>query len=318
FLREIQQRSGGGGGAGGWEKLGNLATMASDLRRVSALQTEFGAFTSLKTLSRPRGRACWNTMREGLVTLEEYLHGDNKAGSVPSAGGKDKKTAAAAPASGGAKKGGGPGGGSSARRATASVLPRLLHRARRLSELLGVAWTSVVSHLANEAATRGKVPEAVGLCHMLFRDQATTDERAAALALRDTAKALSTFVANQAHMGALRADDLEGERARTAVLQAMAQSVRGLRQSAVLCASEELPLTVDLLQASETVAAVLCRCEGGDKLEALMAADLSPSSLGASKSRSSVAEGLGNKIGGSGGGASGAFFMPRSEEEEME
>lgn len=52
--------------------------MASDLRRVSALQTEFGAFTSLKTLSRPGGRACWNTMREGLVTLEEYLHGDKK------------------------------------------------------------------------------------------------------------------------------------------------------------------------------------------------------------------------------------------------
>ncbi|CAN0049108.1 unnamed protein product, partial [Ectocarpus sp. 4 AP-2014] len=57
FLREMQQRSGGGGGAGGREKLGNLATMASDLRRVSALQTEFGAFTSLTTLSRPRGRA---------------------------------------------------------------------------------------------------------------------------------------------------------------------------------------------------------------------------------------------------------------------
>lgn len=67
-------------------------------------------------------------------------------------------------------------------------------RARRLSELLGVAWPSVVSHLANEAASRGKVPEAVGLCRMLFRAQAgaTMDERAAALALRDTAKSLST------------------------------------------------------------------------------------------------------------------------------
>ena len=50
----------------------------------------------------------------------------------------------------------------------------------------------MISHLANEAASRGKVPEAIGLCHMLFRDQATMDERAAALALRDTAKALST------------------------------------------------------------------------------------------------------------------------------
>ena len=57
-----------------------------------------------------------------------------------------------------------------------------------------MAWESAVGHLANEAASRGKVPEAVGLCHTLFRDQqgATMDERAAALALRDTAKALST------------------------------------------------------------------------------------------------------------------------------
>ena len=55
-----------------------------------------------------------------------------------------------------------------------------------------MAWPSVISHLANEAASRGKVPEAIGLCHTLFRDQATMDERAAALALRDTAKALST------------------------------------------------------------------------------------------------------------------------------
>lgn len=42
--------------------------------------------------------------------------------------------------------------------------------------------------------------------------------------------------------------------------QAMAQSVRGLRQSAVLCGHDELPLTMDLLQGSEAVAAVLCRC----------------------------------------------------------
>lgn len=68
----------------------------------------------------------------------------------------------------------------------------LWYRARRLSELLGIAWPTVVSHLANEAASRGKVPEAVGLCHMLFRDKDAMDESAAALALRETAKALST------------------------------------------------------------------------------------------------------------------------------
>lgn len=49
----------------------------------------------------------------------------------------------------------------------------------------------------------------------------------------------------------------------------MAQSVRGLRQSAALCAGPELPLTMDLLQGSEAVAAVLRRyvraCERDDK-----------------------------------------------------
>lgn len=48
-----------------------------------------------------------------------------------------------------------------------------------------------------------------------------------------------------------------------------------------------------------------------------MMADLSPSSLDTSKSRSSVAEGLGKKIGGSGGGAAGALSLSRSEEEEL-
>lgn len=69
-----------------------------------------------------------------------------------------------------------------------------LLRARRLSELLEVPWASVVSYLAIEAASRGKVSEAVGLCNVLFRDKAAMDERGAALAiaLRDTSKALST------------------------------------------------------------------------------------------------------------------------------
>lgn len=43
------------------------------------------------------------------------------------------------------------------------------------------------------------------------------------------------------------------------VPKAMAQSVRGLRQSAALCGREELPLTVDLLQGSEAITAVLSR-----------------------------------------------------------
>lgn len=58
-----------------------------------------------------------------------------------------------------------------------------------------MAWPRVVSHLANEAASKGRVPEAVGLCHELFRDnrhKAASEERAAAIALRDTAVALST------------------------------------------------------------------------------------------------------------------------------
>lgn len=39
----------------------------------------------------------------------------------------------------------------------------------------------------------------------------------------------------------------------------MAHSVRGLRQSVVLCGLEELPLILDLLQGSEAVTAVLRR-----------------------------------------------------------
>lgn len=39
----------------------------------------------------------------------------------------------------------------------------------------------------------------------------------------------------------------------------MAHSVRGLRQSAVLCGLEDLPLILDLLQGSEAVTAVLRR-----------------------------------------------------------
>ena len=98
--------------------------MANNLRRVSALQTDFGVFTSLKTLDRPRGRACWNMMKEGLVALEEYLHGDrDRAGGTGTGKGKGR---AAAPAPRGAKKSGEATGG--ARESAVKVLPRLLHR----------------------------------------------------------------------------------------------------------------------------------------------------------------------------------------------
>ena len=53
----------------------DLVATANDLRRISALQTEFGVFTSLETLDRPRCHACWSIMKEGLVGLEEHLHG---------------------------------------------------------------------------------------------------------------------------------------------------------------------------------------------------------------------------------------------------
>ncbi|CAM9795603.1 unnamed protein product [Ascophyllum nodosum] len=258
FLREIKRHPGVSQRVGAVGD--DLAAMANDLRRISTLQTELGAFASLVTLRRPRGRACWNVLREGLSALESHLHGDYQV--TTSSDGSRRRFVP--PASG--KKG---GVAKQAGRAAARTLPRLLHRARRLSELLGVPWASVVSHLANEAASRGKVPEAVGLCNMLFRDKAAMDERAAALALRDTAKALTTFVASQALSGALRTDGLAGDRARAAVFQAMAQSIRGLRQSSVLCSREELPLTLDLLQGSEAITAVLRRCEGGEELEVL-------------------------------------------------
>lgn len=56
----------------------DLSSMAADLRRISTLQTEFGAFTSLVTIRHPHGQACWNVMREGLSTLEEHLHGGDQ------------------------------------------------------------------------------------------------------------------------------------------------------------------------------------------------------------------------------------------------
>lgn len=49
-----------------------------------------------------------------------------------------------------------------------------------------------------------------------------------------------------------------------------------------------------------------------------MTADLSPSSSGTSKSRSSVARGPGDKIGGSGAGAASVLSLSRSEEEQEE
>lgn len=56
----------------------DLVAMANDLRRISALQTEFGVFTSLRTLDRPQCHACWSVVKEGLVGLEERLHGGDE------------------------------------------------------------------------------------------------------------------------------------------------------------------------------------------------------------------------------------------------
>lgn len=58
----------------------DLSVMANALRRISALQTEFGAFTSLATLRREGegggGNACWNVLTQGLSELENHLHGE--------------------------------------------------------------------------------------------------------------------------------------------------------------------------------------------------------------------------------------------------
>lgn len=59
---------------------GDLSVMANALRRISALQAEFGAFTSLVTLRREggggHGNACWNVLTQGLSELENHLHGE--------------------------------------------------------------------------------------------------------------------------------------------------------------------------------------------------------------------------------------------------
>lgn len=70
---------------------GDLVRMADDLRRISALQVEFGVFTSCATI---RGRgdpsacsrgdhtpACWRILKDRLSGLEEQLHGSQVKGT---------------------------------------------------------------------------------------------------------------------------------------------------------------------------------------------------------------------------------------------
>lgn len=74
---------------------GDFVGMANDLRRISALQTEFGVFTSLATI-RGRGdgsssssssggggggQACLRLLRDRLTGLEDHLHASQVIGS---------------------------------------------------------------------------------------------------------------------------------------------------------------------------------------------------------------------------------------------
>ncbi|KAG5192662.1 hypothetical protein JKP88DRAFT_292744 [Tribonema minus] len=211
--------------------------------RARALQVEFGLFPSVRTLSR-RADLAWAMLRARLAAAELCWRGST--GSSSSSAQSASGAAAALPAP--------------AKRwevAPARSLGAQLVGARRLGELLGVKWSRIVRHLAHEATLAGRVQEALDLCSGNLKEG---DDSDAALALRETAVALSAYVVAAASGkhgstgGALPAP----------ALRAAAESVFALRGSAAACSGEELAQTLELLQGSEVVAAVLSRSAVGE------------------------------------------------------
>jgi hypothetical protein len=145
-----------------------------------------------------------------------------------------------------------------------------LQRVRRLADLLSIPWPRVIGYMAREAARRGLVSEALALCETLFSGRAAVDEASSALALRDAAVALSTFIAEKAKAGALTDDEDANGKNREAVLQAAAHSLLGLRESVTMCHASELSKTLDLLQGADLVVNIISRCSEGESFSSLL------------------------------------------------
>ncbi|CAM9874736.1 unnamed protein product, partial [Discosporangium mesarthrocarpum] len=207
FLREMR-RQGGARDAGRvemWVCYLDLSVLSTDLRRIQALQVEFGVFPSGVTLASSsssrqwsadcgggtEGDACWVILRGHLAGLECYMSRAEKAGMSGRLYCGVRMTGVGAQKG---KKSGGAAAGTGNRTFVGALegnLPDMWQRIRRLSELLGVTWARVVGHVAKEAARKGRVHEAVDRCHGLLRDRTSLDRKSAAIALRDTAVALS-------------------------------------------------------------------------------------------------------------------------------
>jgi activator of HSP90 ATPase len=105
------------------------------------------------------------------------------------------------------------------------------------------------------------------------QDKAALNGKEAALALRETAVALSTHVittftarnsSSSSSSSSSSTTPAAVAAAQATALQAAAHALRGLQKSAAMCDASELPRTLDLLQGSEMVAAVLSRCATGE------------------------------------------------------
>jgi hypothetical protein len=107
----------------------------------------------------------------------------------------------------------------------------------------------------------------VSLLYTRQQDKAALNSKEAALALRETAVALSTHVITTftaRSSSSSSSSSATAAAAQATALQAAAHALRGLQKSAAMCNANELPRTLDLLQGSEMVAALLSRCAAGE------------------------------------------------------
>jgi hypothetical protein len=198
FLQAQQQQPGGLAAAAASSQASSLSSVRQRalhvapavllplLRRLQALQCEFGLFPSVNTLQR-QPEAVWAMVKQHLVSLDSHMqsstNGRNSITSSSAIAHSSKRssdnairiststTTTTYSGTTNSKGSQGKKGGSTAVH-EAGALSVLLQRARRLAELLEIEWTRVVGHAAHEAAKQGRVAQALDLCNGLFKVQA--------------------------------------------------------------------------------------------------------------------------------------------------